>query len=132
MRIIELSEEEKSKLEALYKTSPNSVVRRRCQSLLFSNEGRSIKEVSSLVGVTRRTTERFFNAWESAEDKFSTLSIAQGRGPKVKLAPVADILPDLVHQHSRNLNLVLDILAKNHQIVVCKLTLQNFLKESGL
>ena len=35
---MELSEEEKAQLENLYKTSPNSVVRRRCHALLYSNE----------------------------------------------------------------------------------------------
>jgi transposase len=132
MRFISLSEEENAKLKSLYKTSKNSVVRQRWLSLIYSNQRRSINEISSLVGVSRRTTERFFNAWESAEDKYSSLSIADGRGPKVKLAPVKAQLPDLVEKYSRNLNLVLEVLCVQYQIEVCKLTLQNFLKENGI
>jgi transposase len=132
MRFISLSEEEKTKLESLYKTSNSSVIRQRCLSLIYSNQRRSINEVSSLAGVSRRTTERFFNAWESAEDKYTSLSIADGRGPKVKLASVKDQLPDLVEKYSRNLNLVLEALCVQYQIEVCKLTLQNFLKDNGI
>lgn len=132
MRIVRLSEEERSKVEILYKTSPNSVVRTRCLSLLYSNEQRSIKEVSSLVHLSHRSLERFFNVWESASDKYSTLSIGTGRGAKIKLSAVKDLLPDLVREHSRNLNLILDELYQKHNIQVCKLTLQNFLKDLGI
>lgn len=113
MRFVRLSEEEKSKVETLYKTSSNSVVRTRCLSLLYSNEQRSIKEVSSLVRLSRRSLERFFNSWESASDKYSTLSIGTGRGAKIKLSTVKDLLPDLVKEHSRNLNPILDELSKS-------------------
>ncbi len=132
MRFVKLSEEEKIQVANLYKTSPNSVVRNRCLSLLYSDEARSIKEVSSLVHVSRRSLERFFNAWESARDKYSTLSIAEGRGPKVKLESVRELLPNLVQEHSRNLNPILEELKSNYNIHVCKLTLQNFLKGLGL
>ncbi|WP_201114733.1 hypothetical protein [Dysgonomonas sp. Marseille-P4677] len=58
MRFIILSEEEKNHLEYLHKASLNSVVRKRCLSLLYSNQERSIKEVSELVNVSRRSLER--------------------------------------------------------------------------
>jgi transposase len=132
MRYIRLSEEENQKLEQLYKTSSNSVVRTRCLSLLYSNESRSIKEVSSLLRVSRRTIERFYNVWEFAENKYETLSIKEGRGAKVKLESVKEQLPDLVNQHSRNLNPILEELKTQYNIKVCKLTLQNFLKGTGL
>lgn len=132
MRFVVLSEEERSKVEILYKISPNSVVRTRCLSLLYSNEQRSIKEVSCLVRLSRRSLERFFNAWESASDKYSTLSIGTGRGAKIKLSAVKDLLPDLVKEHSRNLNPILNELSEKHNIQVCKLTLQNFLKDLGI
>lgn len=129
MRYIKLSEEEKAQLTKLYKTSFNSVLRERCLSLLYSNERRSIKEVSELVKLSRRTLERFFNAWESMPNKYDTLSIAEGRGAKTKLEPVKDLLPDLVREHCRNLNPILEELESKYNIRVCKLTLQNFLKD---
>lgn len=132
MRIVKLTDEEKSHIEILYKSSTNSVVRQRCLSLLYSNEGRSMETVAGLVFVSRKTLERLFNAWEKAEDKYKTLSIAKGRGPKIKLESVKELLPELVQKHSRNLNPVLAELETKHNIKVCKLTLQNFLKGTGL
>lgn len=132
MRFVVLSEEEKNHLVNLYKTSPNSVARKRCLSLLYSNQKRSIKEVSGLVNVSRRSLERLFNVWESSDNKYETLYIASGRGAKVKLESVKDLLPDLVKEHGRNLNPILDELLSKHNISVCKLTLQNFLKDLGL
>lgn len=132
MRFVRLSEEEKNHLEYLYKTSSNSVVRKRCLSLLYSNEERSIKEVSGLMHISRRSLERLLNAWDSADDKYITLSIASGRGAKVKLEAVKELLPALVKEHSRNLNPILEELQSKHHISVCKVTLQNFLKDLRL
>lgn len=81
------------------------------------------------------TVVRFFNAWEAAktiEEKRATLEIKKGRGAKSKLESVASILPNLVKENSRNLNVILDILEKNNNIKICKLTLQNFLKINRL
>ncbi|OAV68662.1 hypothetical protein Barb4_01999 [Bacteroidales bacterium Barb4] len=47
---------------------------------------------------------------------------------KIKLDPVKDLLPQLIENHSRNLNPVLNELEKKHGIKVCKSTLQTFLK----
>jgi len=132
MRFVSLSEEEKEELEKLYKTSSNSVVRNRSLSLLYSNERRSIKEVSELVHMSRRSIERLLNSWESSSNKFDALSIASGRGANLKLEPVRELLPVMIKQHARNLNPILEELAVKHNIQVCKLTLQNFLKDLGL
>ena len=132
MRFVELTEQEENQLDLLFKTSSNSVVRQRSLSLLYSSQRHSIKEVSRLVKLSRRSIERLLNAWDASEDKFSVLSVSGGRGAKVKLAPVKDLLPDLVKAHARNLNPIIDILQREYNIEVCKLTLQNFLKEIGL
>lgn len=134
MRFVRLSEEERKELDKLYKTSPNSVIRSRSLSLLYSDQRRSIKEVSNLVGISRRSFERLLNAWESATEgeKYKVLNISEGRGAKNKLNPVKDLLEDLVKEHSRNLNPILSELETKHNIKVCKLTLQDFLKDAGL
>lgn len=135
MRFLDLSKEEENLVSMLYETSTNSVVRQRCLFVKFSLKKKSMKEISRLLSVSWLTVVRFFNAWESAkslEEKRQTLGIKEGRGAKVKLEKVADILPDLVKKNSRNLNVVLSILAEKYQINVCKITLQNFLKESKI
>lgn len=132
IRFIRLTEEEKDYLEDLYKTSPNHVTRERCQCLLLSNQGHHMSEISRLLNINWLKIVRLFNSWESAQDKYKTLSISSGRGAKVKLASVKELLPDLVKKHSRNLNPILEELETKHDIRVCKLTLQNFLKELGI
>lgn len=79
-------------------------------------------EVSRLVGIDRQTVRRLIHKWDAANEqtRFSVLFPQQGRGAKVKLSAVADILPELIEQHNRNLKLILEILEKEHSIKVCK------------
>lgn len=134
MRYISLTEEEKQQLTELQKTSGNSVVRERSLCLLLSDKRYNVKEIASLTNLCRQTISTLLTTWESAlaQNKLSTLSIASGRGAKVKLEPVAEFLPDLVEKHSRNLKPILDALEKEHSIKVSKATLQGFLKGAGL
>lgn len=134
MRTIRLTEEEKQRLEDLHKTSANSVVRERSFMLLLSGNGMYVNEIASLFKHTRHTVSRLLSAWENGDDaqRFEALSVAKGRGAKVKLSPVAEMLPELVEKHSRNLKPILAILETEHSIKVSKQTLQNFLKGTGL
>ena len=134
MRYINLSEEEKEHLAKFQNTSKNSVVRQRSLCLLLSDKGFNIKEISYLTGLCRQTISTLLTAWESSspENKFSTLRIAPGRGAKIKLKPVADLLPELVEKYSRNLKPILDVLEKEHSIQVSKVTLKSFLKGAGI
>ena len=134
MRYVILSENEKKQLEKLYKDSDSWVIRRRCQALLLSNNGHSLAEVAKLLHIHWNTVSRLIDRWESndADNKLSALSTNAGQGAKLKLTPVIDILPGLVEKHDRNLKPILEILEKEHSIKVCKLTLQSFLKGTGL
>lgn len=135
MRYIILLEEEQKLVNFLYKNSNSSVVRERCLFLKLSVDKKSIMEISRIMKVGRLRVTLFFNAWEAAKtlkDKQETLGIKKGRGAKLKLEKVADILPELVKENSRNLNVVLDILEREHQIKITKQTLINFLKETKI
>ena len=92
-------------------------------------------EISRLMQVVRLRITLFFNAWEASStlfEKEETLGIKKGRGAKSKLIKVLTILPNLVRENSRNLKVVVDILAKEHQVLVCKPTVKNFLKSARL
>jgi transposase len=131
MRFIKLTEEELNVVEKLYKTSENSVERERCMFLKLSAQKRSIMEITRIMGVKRLKISRFFDAWEKAhglEEKKKTLRIKKGRGAKLKLEKVQDIVPSLVKEHHRNLNVVLNILEKEYHIHISKNTLKTFLK----
>jgi ABC-type branched-subunit amino acid transport system ATPase component len=135
MRFIILSEEEQNLANRLEKESPSHIVRLRCKLLLLSSKKLSMKEISRLTDVKWLRIVAFFNAWGKAKnitEKQKTLSIKKGRGAKPKLDCVKEIIPGLVRKNSRNLNAVLSILAEKYQINICKVTLQNFLKEAKI
>lgn len=134
MRFIFLTNEIREQLENTYKTSVNSVERNRSFQLLLSDRKNSMAEISRITKTDIQAITRLFNAWESAtaENKLSTLLIASGRGPKVKLEQVRDKLPEMVEKHSRNLNPILHWLDIEHNIIICKQTLRTFLKDARL
>ena len=135
MRFISLSPDEENLVNTLEKESSSHVTRLRCNLLKLSNKKLSMKEVSRLTDIKWLRIVTFFNAWENAptlEEKRKTLFIKEGRGAKVKLQAVRHLLPDLVRKNNRNLNAVLSILSEKHNIKVCKVTLQTFLKETKL
>jgi hypothetical protein len=67
MRFIKLLDEERTVIDYLHKTSVNSVVRERCMFLKFSEDKKSMMEISRLMKVGRLRVSLFFNAWEKAE-----------------------------------------------------------------
>lgn len=134
MRIVELTTSEIKKLEYLQKHSTNSVERNRSLCLLLSSKGNSMSEVGRLMNIHWHTVKRLLDAWEQAdaEERLSVLRQGEGQGAKIKLEPIAEHIPDLMEKHNRNLNLVLQEIENEHGIKICKLTLQNFLKDTGL
>ena len=134
MRKVVLNPSDKEKLSELQRYSTNLVERERSLILLLSHQGHSMSKVAKLANVGYSTVIRLLDAWEGADpkDRFSVLRYAPGQGAKVKLAPIVDQVPLLMDEHSGNLNLVLYSIEKQHGIKVCKLTLQNFLKGTGI
>ena len=102
--------------------------------LLLSDKGNSLVDVAKLLNIHWNTVSRLLDKWSSVDNgnKFSVLHSAKGQGAKIKLEPVAELLPDLVEKYSRNLKPILDVLEKEHSIIVSKVTLQSFLKGAGL
>lgn len=134
MRYILLTDKEREKLEQTYKLSTNFIERSRSLQLLLSDKKNSMAEVSRQSDTDIQAIVRLFNAWDSAseENKMKTLSVASGRGPKFKLEQVRDKLPEMVEKHSRNLNPIIHWLDIEHNIKICKQTLQTFLKDARL
>lgn len=129
MRYIILKTEEIEALESCSKNS-NNTIRKRSQCLLLSNQGRTIIDLASIFDVDRRTIERWFDNWE--KEGVGSLPITTGRGVKTRLKGLEDVLSEQLEIHSRNLKNVLLHLEEKHNIRICKKTLQNFLKDTGL
>jgi len=130
MRYVILKTEEIEALETLLKNSKDSTVRKRSQCLLLSHQRRTITDLSGIFDVNRRTIERWFDSWSKI--KVASLAIQPGRGVKTRLKGLDNEIVEQLKVHSRNLKNVLTYLEEQHNIVICKKTLQNFLKDTGL
>jgi len=130
MRYIKLKTEDIEVLESLQKSDPSNMVRKRSQCLLLSHQNHKIIELTKIFDVNRRTIERWFTAWEN--DGVKSLPIQPGRGVKTRLKGFEDDIAEQMKIHNRNLKNVLTHLKEQHKITICKKTLQNFLKDTGL
>ena len=130
MRYITLKKEEIEALEYLHQNSTNSTVRKRSQCLVLSHQRRKINDLASIFNVSRRTIERWYDSW--AEVGVNSLSISEGRGAKTILKDYSKEVSEQLELHNRNLKNVLIYFEEQHNINICKKTLQNFLKVTGL
>lgn len=130
MRYLRLEKEEIEVLESFYKNSINSTTRKRSQCLVLSHQGRSIIDLSAIFNVSRRTIERWFDGWDKSG--VDSLAIKTGRGVKTRLKGHSKEVSQQLELHNRNLKNVLIYFEEQHNITICKKTLQNFLKETGL
>ena len=129
MRYVILKTEEIEALEHSSKNS-NSTIRKRSHCLLLSDQGRMITDMATIFNVDRRTIERWFDKWK--KEGMNSLPISTGRGVKTRLKGLEEVLSKQLEIHSRNLKNVLLYLEEKHNIRICKKTLQNFLKDTGL
>lgn len=130
MRYIKLKTEDIELLELLVKTSTNNTIRMHSQCLLLSHQRRTITDLSMIFDIDRKTVERWFNSWDS--DGVNSLSIASGRGVKTRLKGFEEVIKQQVELHNRNIKNILTFLKEEHNIIVCKRTLRNFLKDARL
>ncbi len=130
MRYIKLKTEDIELLELLVKTSTNNTIRKHSQCLLLSHQRRTITDLSMIFDIHRKTVEQWFNSWESYG--VNSLSIASGRGVKTRLKGFEEVIKQQVELHNRNIKNILTFLKEEHNIIVCKRTLRNFLKDARL
>jgi len=130
MRYIILKTEEIAALELLFKTSTNNTIRKRSQCLLLSHQKRTIIDLSKVFGINRRTIERWFDSW--VLNGVESLPIEPGRGVKARLKGYEKEVLQQVELHSRNLKNVISYFKEHHNIIICKKTLQNFLKDAQI
>ena len=130
MRYITLNKEEIEVLEYLHQNSPNATVRKRSQCFILSHQKHKIKDLSSIFNVSRRTIERWYDSW--AEIGVDSLTISKGRGAKTLLKDYSKEVSEQLEFQNRILKNVLIYFEEQHNINICKKTLQNFLKVTGL
>ena len=130
MRYIILKTEDIELLELHVKTSTNNTIRKHSQCLLLSHQRRTITDLSMIFDIDRKTVERWFNSWNL--NGANSLPIASGRGVKTRLKGFEEVIKQQVELHNRNIKNILTFLKEEHNIIVCKRTLRNFLKDARL
>ena len=130
MRYIKLKTEDVELLELLVKTSTNNTIRKLRQCLLISHQRLTIKDMVMIFDVERKTIERWFDKWDF--EGVNSLSIASGRGVKTRLKGFEEVIKQQVGLHNRNIKNILTFLKEEHNIIICKRTLRNFLKDARL
>ena len=130
MRYLILKKEEIEVLNHLHQNSPNKTVRKRSQCLVLSHQRRKINDLATIFKVNRRTIERWYDSW--MEIGVDSLAITEGRGVKTRLKDYSKEVSAQLELHNRNLKNVLIYFEEQHNIKICKRTLRNFLKDTGL
>jgi transposase len=129
--IKKLTEEQKSSLKKGYTHGKSPIYRRRCQSILLSNEGKTVKELSSFFGIGEHSIREWLKLWEKHES-IQNLKLKAGRGRKPKLKPEetkhVQTVKTLISNEPRNLNRVTAQIDVELGIKVSKKTLKRFLK----
>ena len=130
MRYLILKKEEIEVLIHLHQNSPNKTVRKRSQCLVLSHQRHKINDLAIIFNVNRRTIERWYDSW--MEIGVDSLAISEGRGVKTRLKDYSKEVSAQLELHNRNLKNVLIYFEEQHNIKICKRTLRNFLKDTGL
>jgi transposase len=130
MIYIKLITEDIELLELLVNTSINNTVRKHSQCLLLSYQKHTITDLTKIFDVDRKTVERWFNRWDL--EGANSIPITYGIGVKTRLKGLEEIIKQQVELHNRNIKNILTFLKEEHNIIVCKRTLRNFLKDARL
>jgi len=132
MRYIQgLSPETRKLLTRIYLTSKYTQVRQRAHCLLLSFEGYPMKDITKILGVSRKTIHNWVLAWE--ERSIVGLYDKKGRGRKPTFSSSQKGQIRLwVKQSPKQLEKVRNCIEKEWGIKVCKETIKRVLKILGL
>lgn len=83
-----------------------------------------------IFDVERKTIERWFDKWNL--EGVNSLAIASGRGVKTRLKGFEEVIKQQIELHNRNIKNIITFLKEEHNIIVYKRTLRNFLKDARL
>ena len=101
MRYIEqLTSPEKITLEEGYANGKKHHFRQRCFALLLSNQGYTIPQIATLLGVRQETVRNWFDRWETMG--IVGLMILPGRGIKAMLDNLGEIDVDTIKKQLKN------------------------------
>lgn len=86
IKVLELSEDDRLKLEKCYHKGPTHCFRIRCKSILLKSEGKSAPQIAEMLEVTVPTVYAWVKRYE--ENGIKGLETRPGQGRK----PIMDVL----------------------------------------
>jgi len=93
-----LTEEQRQELEKLHKTSPKHVLRKNCHAILLKADGRTSKDVGSIVGMSDVTVNSWVRRYK--HEGIAGLAVKPGRGRKAIIqASNAPALREHINTH---------------------------------
>lgn len=131
MRYIQgLNSETRNLLTRIYQQSKYTQVRQRAHCLLLSFEGYSMKDITKILGVSRKTIHNWLVSWE--ERSIVGLYDKKGRGRKPTFSKSQKSQIRLwVKQSPKQLEKVHSRIEREWGIKVCKETIKRVLKILG-
>jgi len=86
---LELSEEQRSELEACFRTTEDRRLRERCQAVLMTARGRPQQQIAEDLGTTTRNVQRFLARYRTGGLEGLKIRWAPGKTPLIpeELAP---------------------------------------------
>lgn len=131
MRFIkDLSDEEIIALKYGHHHGATARFRNRCQAILLSFSGKSIKELCTIFPANRQTICRWLDQWEQGGIEGLSDKPRSGRPPELDLNNELHVkkVKALLKKEQRDLDVILADLEEDLHITVSKWTLQRFLK----
>ncbi len=129
IRIIALSEQERTTLLQGYREGKTAVFRQRCHMILLKSEGRTSKDVAAILGSNLLSVNNWLTRYE--QQGISGLATLPGRGRKAILDAQTDEqkVREVVQQERQRLKRAKVILEEQLQKTFSEKTLKRFLKE---
>ena len=129
LRTIKLSSTRRQELENGYTNGTQAVFRKRCHLVLLKSDGRSAKDISSIIGLNKTSIGNWLTRYEA--EGISGLKNKPGQGRKAILDPTSEKekVAEAVKAERQRLSQAKSILEKNLGKRFSKRTLQRFLKK---
>ena len=131
-RFLTLTPEQEAAVLAGYTSGKSSTFRKRCQAVLLSHRGKSIKELCDIFDVLPNSITNWLNRWEKEGVRGLQTVVGQGRPCKIKAddAPLIAVIKAKVEASPKKLDTVLAQLERDSSLSMSRRTLKRFLKKT--
>lgn len=127
----ELSQVEEAMLESMYNNHPLAATRKRGHSILLSNKGYSIPQISEITEICRQSLATTIKRWNEM-GLLGLIEKPRSGRPRILFSEAEKEAVERVKKEPRNLKKVLAEIADRTGLTLCKETLRRICKRAGL